>query len=380
MWKYVVFRPQNHTSYWGACQMDWFVVKDRPMSNSTQSGQGAISNILAVAGFIILIAIIIWGAYHFLELASSGLSSLFGRNSDAIKVTLSDNTVASGEAFDASWTYTPEGAGVYTVLYQCTEGLQLRSVTGNGIVTAIPCGAAFPLGNETTKTARIIPSVSGDKTIDTTVTFIFNPAVDSTSTSTATAPRPQGSAKVAIAPAATAGTGTAQNGTGTNGTGTGSGTGTKTGTATKPAATTPAKPVVTTPKPTVTGTPDLEVRILAVGVIDPYTGSFIARAPMGNEMAAVKFDVVNRGSAATGAWYFSAELPTYPTAPYNSPRQASLAPGDHIENTLRFNQVTPGGGLFAVTVDSSNAVRETNESNNTTGIWVGATGAYPYAY
>lgn len=339
------------------------------MSNSTQSGQGAISNILAVAGFIILIAIIIWGAYHFLELASSGLSSLFGRNSDAIKVTLSDNSVASGEAFDASWTYAPEGAGVYTMLYQCTEGLQLRSVTSNGIVTAIPCGAAFPLGNETTKTARIIPSISGDKTIDATVTFIFNPAIDSTSTSTATTPRPQGSAKVAIAPAATTGTGTTQNGTGT---------GTAAGTNTKPVTTTP-KPTVSTPKP-VTGTPDLEVRILAVGVIDPYTGGFVARAPMNHEMAVVKFDVVNRGSASSGAWYFSAELPTYPAAPYNSPRQASLAPGDHIENTLRFDRLTPGGGLFAVTVDSSNAVKETNESNNTTGIWVGATGGYPYAY
>lgn len=347
------------------------VVKDRPMTNSSHAGQGAVSNILAVAGFIILIAIIIWGAYHFLELASSGLASLFGRNSDAIKVTLSDSSVTSGEAFDASWTYAPEGAGVFTVLYQCQEGLQLRSVSAAGVVTTIPCGAAFPLGNETIKTTRIIPSISGTETIESTFTVIFNPVVDSTSTSTASAPRPQGSAKVSIAPAATTATNTGTN-NGTNGT-TAPVTTTK-----KP--TTPSTPVVTTPKPI--GTPDLEIRIIAVGVIDAYSGMFVSRNPISpEETVAVKFDVANRGTAASGSWYFSAELPTYPVSPYNSPRQASLAPGAHIESTLRFNQVAIGGGVFNVSADSSNAVAESNEKNNDAAIWVtGFSGGYPYAY
>lgn len=356
------------------------VVESGPMTNSSQAGQGAVSNILAVAGFIILIAIIIWGAYHFLELASSGLSSLFGRSSDAIKVTLSDNSVTTGEAFDASWTYAPEGAGVFTVLYQCQEGLQLRSVTTAGVVTAIPCGAAFPLGNETTKSTKIIPSISGDKTIESTFTVIFNPVVDSTSTSTAAAPRPQGSAKVTIAPQAAA-TGTATNGTTKQPT-TGA-TGAGTGTATTPKPTTVAPKPATTPVTAKSaGTPDLEIRILAVGVIDPYTGGFVARNPISpEETVAVKFDVANRGTGASGAWYFSAELPTYPASPYNSPRQASLAPGAHIENTLRFNQVAIGGGIFAVSADSSNAVQETNEKNNDAAIWIsGPTVGYPYGY
>lgn len=346
------------------------------MTNSSQAGQGAVSNILAVAGFIILIAIIIWGAYHFLELASSGLASLFGRNSDAIKVTLSDNSVKTGEAFDASWTYAPESAGVFTVLYQCQEGLQLRSVNAAGVVTAIPCGAAFPLGNETTKSARIIPSISGDKTIESTFTVIFNPVVDSTSTSTTASPRPQGSAKVSIAPQ---GTETASNGTTkqpTTGTGT---TAPKQPTPTTPKPSTPATtPVATKPA----GTPDLEIRILAVGVIDPYTGSFVGRGPISpEETVAVKFDVVNRGTGASGAWYFSAELPTSPVAPYNSPKQASLAPGAHIESTLRFNQVAVGGGIFAVSADSSNAVKESNEKNNDAAIWVASPSVgYPYGY
>lgn len=347
------------------------VVESDPMTNSSQAGQGAVSNILAVAGFIILIAIIIWGAYHFLELASSGLASLFGRSSDAIKVTLSDNSVTTGEAFDASWTYAPEGAGVFTVLYQCQEGLQLRSVTTAGVVTAIPCGAAFPLGNETAKSTKIIPSISGTETIESTFTVIFNPVVDSTSTSTAAAPRPQGSAKVTIAPQTT---------TGTVATSTTKQPATGTGTVTTPKPTTTTTKPVTTPVQT--GTPDLEIRILAVGVIDPYTGGFVARSPISpEETVAVKFDVANRGTGSSGAWYFSAELPTYPVAPYNSPKQASLAPGAHIENTLRFNQVSMGGGIFRVSADSSNAVAESSEKNNDAAIWVsGPTAGYPYAY
>ncbi len=341
------------------------VIEIGPMTNSSQAGQGAVSNILAVAGFIILIAIIIWGAYHFLELASSGLSSLFGRNSDAIKVTLSDDSVVSGEAFDASWDYAPEGAGVFTVLYQCQEGLQLRSVTTAGVVTPIPCGAAYPLGNESTKSTRIIPSISGSEAIESAFTVIFNPVVDPTSTSTAAAPRPQGSATVTIAPPTTV----VETPTPTN---------TKQPvTTTKPTT----KPVTTTPS-TSSGTPDLEIRIIAVGVIDAYTGSFVSRNPISpEETVAVKFDVTNRGTGTSGSWYFSAELPTYPLTPYNSPKQAPLAPGAHIESTLRFNHVAVGGGRFAVSADSSNAVSESNEKNNDAAIWVsGPTTGYQYGY
>lgn len=349
------------------------MVESEPMTYSSQSGQGAISNILAVAGFIILIAIIVWGAYHFLEIASSGLASLFGRNSDAITVTLSDDSVTSGETIDLSWKYTTEGAGVYTVLYQCQEGLQIRSVTTAGVVTAIPCGAAFPLGNEATKSARLIPSITGTKSFTSTLTVIFNPAINTTSTSTATAPRPQGSAKLAIAP--TTGTQTTTTTTDTTKKPETTGTGTGTKTTTKPS---------TTGTGTVAGTPDLQVSIIAVGVIDAYTGAFVARTPVSpEEIVAVKFDVANRGSAATGSWYFNVELPTEPASPFASAQQNSLAPGAHIENTLRFNQVPVGGGRFSVSVDSSNSVKELSESNNTTAIWVTGPSTsyyYPYAY
>ena len=77
---------------------------------------------------------------------------------------------------------------------------------------------------------------------------------------------------------------------------------------------------------------------------------------------AATFDIANVGGSSSGSYYFTAYLPTIQGYNYTSPRQASLAPGAHIVNTLRFTQAN--GGSFSVSVDPSNAVRESNERNN----------------
>ncbi|MBM3261016.1 hypothetical protein FJY93_01215 [Candidatus Kaiserbacteria bacterium] len=113
--------------------------------------------------------------------------------------------------------------------------------------------------------------------------------------------------------------------------------------------------------------PDLTVFILAIGVIDPMTGVFVNRPPSSPaDIVAAQFDIVNRGGSSTGAWYFSALLPTvYGGYPYLSPVQEPLGPGDHVVNTLRFSPIISGGGVFSVVVDSEGMVRESNETNNT---------------
>ncbi|KKW35364.1 MAG: hypothetical protein UY81_C0043G0006 [Candidatus Giovannonibacteria bacterium GW2011_GWA2_53_7] len=109
---------------------------------------------------------------------------------------------------------------------------------------------------------------------------------------------------------------------------------------------------------------DLSVRILSVGVIDPITGDIVPRPPSSPyDLVAVRFDIANAGTASTGPWYFSAQLPTVPPYMYSSVAQISLAPGDHIENMLRFRQAAPGGN-FSVAVDGANLVLESIEANN----------------
>ena len=62
-----------------------------------------------------------------------------------------------------------------------------------------------------------------------------------------------------------------------------------------------------------------------------------------------------------------------------SPAQATLSSGSRIVNTLRFTQTNPGGGMFSVTVDPSNTVRDSNRSNNNASQFANAPyDTYPY--
>lgn len=140
----------------------------------------------------------------------------------------------------------------------------------------------------------------------------------------------------------------------------------------KPVVGAPVRPNMQPSKPpagagTPTTPPDLSVRILAIGVIDPVSGVFVNRPPVSPaDVAAVQFDISNDGGSSTGAWYFSAQIPTTAGGyAYRSPVQEPLGPDDQVVNTLRFSPVIPGGGVFSVIADSEGMVHESNETNNT---------------
>lgn len=325
--------------------------------SDTPQGQnpGLLANILAVAGFIILLVVIIWGAYHLLRLTGSGVSSLFGRfgSSTEIAVTVPRDLVKPGTSFPISWKFSPKEAGSYVFLYQCKTSFRFDMPGSEGKANAVSCGSAVTVGTNTSLT--LTPVYSGAAVLDVPISIAFIP------TATSTTARPQGTGTVRVA--ASAGT--------------------------------TATPVITTP--TNTGTAptarpvqpvtkaDLSVRILAVGVINPSTGLFESRYPSGpNDIAAVQFDIANNGGASTGNWYFTVNLPIQGTYAYSSPLQANLTPGSHIVNTLRFKPVQSGGGTITVNIDTTYAVSESNESNNSAGMYIAApawTGSYqPYVY
>jgi hypothetical protein len=332
--------------------------------NNQERGEGLISNILAIAGFIILIVIIIWGAYHFLRLASSGFSSLLSRAGASTITLTAPRTVVSGDMLDVSWKYTvPEEMGAFAVLYQCRDGFQLRIPLATS-TTPIPCGTPYMIGNKEATAVRLMPMLAGTTALDVPFSIMYMTTGTSTPTKVA-----QGNATVTITPL---------------GTGIVSATTTPvTDTKDIPRVTKPAdKPKprpVTPPTPKVTGPADLMIRIISVGVIDPISGNIMPRAPISPaETVAVTFDIKNQGGTATGQWYFTANIPTNPVTSYVSPAQKSLNPGDGIENTLRFTQTATGA--FTVNVDPSNAVHESNEANNTISHMISAQYGYPYAY
>ncbi len=115
------------------------------------------------------------------------------------------------------------------------------------------------------------------------------------------------------------------------------------------------------------GLPDLVVSIKTVGYLSSTsTDSFVASqtVPAGNRPA-ISFSIKNIGTNATGAWRFSASIPTTLTPIYQSVPQQSLNPGDYIDYTLGFDQANRGTDqVISVTANFDRAVTESNSNNN----------------
>ncbi|MBI5457449.1 hypothetical protein HY971_01860 [Candidatus Kaiserbacteria bacterium] len=112
-------------------------------------------------------------------------------------------------------------------------------------------------------------------------------------------------------------------------------------------------------KPLATTTPVAPARSPVVGPTD-LSVQILSVEPDGAGGGVATFDIGNEGQSSTGAYSFTAQLPTADGYLYNSPVQSSLAPGDHIVNTLRFSSAI--SGVFSVVVDTSK--NESNTSNN----------------
>ncbi len=323
---------------------------------------GLLANILAIVGFIILIIIVIWGVLHIISLSSPWFSGMFSGSKNSEITVTAPAQVAANSPFVISWKHSSSNRGTYAVLYQCADGLKIQ-IEGN----AIPCGAAYTLGNAT-GTAAMLPTLTGTTSVSTNISVLFIPSAVGT-----TGPEATGSAAVRIV----------------------------SGSATQnpPVVVTPNPTPTPTPKPTPgsTGSPqgkptpvpapkpvspaDLSVRIIAVGVIDQYTGAFVVRAPYSaSEVSAVQFNIQNVGGKASGSYTFSANIPTSQPYTFSSQVQPSLSAGSHVVNTLRFSPAM--NGTFSVQVHGS----DSRTSNNFASVWV--TGAaqhqgyptYPYGY
>lgn len=152
--------------------------------------------------------------------------------------------------------------------------------------------------------------------------------------------------------------------------------------ASKPVSQTPAQPAPkvagpltsgtypingTSAAPTLSGLPDFIVIIKAVGYLATSSAdSFVASStvPAGGR-AAVSFSIKNVGSNVSGAWRFSASIPTQTAYIFESQPQQALNPGDSIDYTLGFDQANRGADqMISITANFDHAVAESNPSNN----------------
>ncbi|MDO8553150.1 MAG: hypothetical protein Q7S01_06555 [bacterium] len=307
---------------------------------------GMFSNILAVAGLVILIGIIVWGASNLALFSGSWFSSFSSilSSSKSIKLTVPTKNIPSGEQFTVSWKYNPAGTGTYAFLYQCREGFQFKTTSPDNKQIVIPCGVGYTMLSTDNKFA-VTPYLTGTSTVKVPLSVIFISSAPVTPGKTVA--QPQGNATVTVVGAGTAPV--------------------ETSPVTESAPAVETQPQTIT-APSTTGVADLSVRILSTGVIDPISGNIIPREPVSpNDLVAVRFLITNASGSSTGPWYFTAQLPTSPMYPYTSPAQTSLAPGASIENMLRFKNAVPGG-LFSVSLDPVNEVKESNEGNNSASV------------
>ena len=296
-----------------------------------------VSNALAIAGFIILTFIVMWGVVHVASLSNFSFSALFA-SSPKIEITVPKGAV-SGQPATILWKLTREDKpGSFSFLYQCEQNFSFTTRGFADILNKVPCGASINVGSSTS--ATMIGVVVGTGSVSVPFSVIFTPADGSA--------RVEGSAKVSVAPAV------------------------------QPVQQIPVvqeqkpaqKPItekvpVKKTAPVSSGPADLSVRIIATGYIDPASGALLMnRAPNPGDIVGVEFDIANIGGSPTGTWYFDAHLPTATPYTYTSPAQASLAPGAHIMNPLRFTQLAPGGGLFTAIANPSSQVNDANRTNN----------------
>jgi hypothetical protein len=244
-------------------------------------------------------------------------------------VAVASSTVTAGDPITVSWTNgNPGGPRGYLISYSCTDGISLDAPLPDHTYRKVPCNTGFNYTNaQSSVMLRTHLSGTAAKNVVVTVAAVSL----ATGSTTATA-----SATVSIRPSA------------------GAAPSPKPSTTTTKPKTTPAKVTsYSTPAPkgyvsNPYGYPDLAVRILAVGYIDPQSGAFVpvtnGYLPYATTMA-VQFSIQNVGSKTVNpGWNFSASVPAIDglTTPYtyNSVPEAALAPGQGIVFTLRWSAPT----------------------------------------
>jgi len=322
------------------------------MSEKETGKRSKLTSILAIVGFIVIIAVGIWGAVNAIRLTPqmfSTLASPFDRVSDKIEIHIPNASVNSHAPFEISWKHNGKG-GVYAFSYRCRPGFQFQVPQPDGTYLPIVCEQPYNIQSKE-NTLRLIPISSMNRFLDIPFVIAY---IDSDGEIAA-----EGSHMITVVNAsASESPDTVSLGN------SGAGTIRNPITPTTPSTPTPITPNPTTPT-TPANLPDFSVRILGVGSINPNTRTFVPESVLkASDIGAARFEITNSGTKASGVWGFSVSLPTNPAFEYTSERQRSLNPGDRIEYTIQFDQLVRGTNTLTIHADTSDEIKEISENNN----------------
>lgn len=318
--------------------------------------------ILAVIGFITLLAIGTWGSVQVARQIPNALSTLtataINLNSrffpavppaSDIIFTVETGTIVSGESFVLTWE-NEASSGIYEFSYACDNGFHFETEAGE----SISCDEPFAFIN-TENTLTLVPVSKENLFLDVLVTlsFIADEGAENDAANTflltvvnENLSTSRGAMGGSGAPDPLFDTQVSQDNTTVVGGGVAA----------------------------LFGLPDLAVIILEFGTIDKNTGDFVATSTVvrGNK-AVVRFEISNVGTNVSGLWNFRAILPTTSVLEYEpNELQSSLSPGERILYTISFDRLAHATeGLFTIEIDPDSLLNEITRTNNKAEITIG---------
>jgi hypothetical protein len=300
---------------------------------STHTPQRALIKLLAIVGFFVLLALIIWAVVQGLRAFPSAFSSLASiaetvnnyHPKDDFSVVVQKSIVNSGETFTVTWNEMRKGTYVFG--YSCASDVKFSIRTAEGSLQTITCADTLVLPAHVTGIFATVETKS-QRFSDVPFKIAFDPEKGETvvvekriTVVNATVPQVTDIAAtttpvVVVTP--------------------------KPATTTKPVVTTP-KPAPVKPAPTLVttypvsnpnGYTDLKITFLGVGKM--VSGTFVATSAFDeDDRAAFRFEVKNIGTKTSNDWSYELELPE--GNDYSSGTQAPLRPTEYAIFTVGFD-------------------------------------------
>lgn len=319
------------------------------MTAEKSGNKSFVSKILFIIGIIIILILLAWAVINFIPMVFSSLanvSSSIGKkvtsSSDEITVLANDNDLNTGERFSIYWRFTPKEAGLYSLSYDCINGVNFDIHVARDTKRLI-CNLPITLPKDTVNVDLTVYNTNVDSFVDVPIKVHF------TSESDITDPSSTGQTVITVRNEASVTANNTTNGELSSATITSQSAPEKDTAQTT--NTTPQSQTTTqyvTPTFTTPTRPDL-----AVSNLYAYPNQ-----------SAFQFDVYNIGGQSSGTWYFSYTDPSENNTLQYSPAQVSLAPGQGIRLSLAFNTQRNSSEVVTVYADPTNLISENSENNN----------------
>lgn len=344
-------------------------------------------NILAVIGLIAVVSLGIWGIVG-LGRSVAGiiptedaflavtLRALFPAD-NAIEASVSDATIESADDITLSFTHEGGENGMYALSYACVDGVRFEMVEGDGTARGFDCASventpAIDTESEE-KNVRLRAYSDNNRFADASLSVIFTPGNGGERVVSDPVSLTIFNADVSNSRGALAENEGAEEAEPEQIGGNTTAPGTQTGGTFAPVRGEESNRTYTYGGGASAGTAisdpfgdiDLTVRILETGILNE-NNIFVPKSPIAKtDHGAVRFEIVNVGTKNSGAWTFSASLPTDPGHLFSSDPQVSLSPGERIEFTIGFDRVEDGPtGTISITADAKGELADVNRGNN----------------